>query len=89
MTPRKWTGRPPGRPKGSTGAVRVMMLVRLRPDQRAALERLAEQDRRGRGLRRLDLSAALRRLLDTVLGLKAPAESVATPSPRPAKWRRK
>jgi len=72
MTPRRWTGRPPGRPKGSTGEARVVMLVRVRPDQRAALEQLAEKDRAARGGKVRDLSRVLRTILDKALRLKAP-----------------
>jgi hypothetical protein len=72
MSPRRKTGRPPGRPKGSTGEPRVVMLVRLRPDQRAALERLAEKDRLARGGKARDLSRVLRGILDKALRLRPP-----------------
>ncbi len=72
MTPRKWTGRPPGRPKGSTGEPRAVMLVSLRPDQREALERLAEKERAARGGKRLDLSRVLRAIIDKALRLRSP-----------------
>jgi hypothetical protein len=48
------------------------MTLRIRTDQRAALEALAEKDRVARGGRARDLSAVLRRLLDKVLRLKPP-----------------
>ena len=69
MTPRRWTGRPPGRPKGEA---HVVMTLRLRPDQRDALEELAEQDRVERGLRRPDLSRVLRAILDKALRPRPP-----------------
>ena len=47
-------------------------LLRIRPDQRAALEELAEAERAEHGWKRLDLSRVVRRLLDKVLKLKAP-----------------
>jgi hypothetical protein len=70
--PRRKTGRPPGRPKGSVGEPREVMTIRLRPDQREALERLAVKERADRGAARLDISAVLRRLLDKVLRLRPP-----------------
>jgi hypothetical protein len=48
------------------------MLVRVRPDQRAALEQLAEKDRAARGGKVRDLSRVLRTILDKALRLKAP-----------------
>jgi hypothetical protein len=70
-TPRRWTGRPRGRPKGEA---RELLLIRVRPDQREALERLAEAERAARGGKRLDLSRIVRALLDKALRLKPPPE---------------
>ncbi len=50
------------------------MTLRLRPDQRAALERLAERDRRAMGGKRRDLSPIVRWCIDKALRLKAPKE---------------
>jgi len=50
------------------------MLVRVRPDQRAALELLAEKDRLARGGKLRDLSRVLRAILDKALRLKPPAD---------------
>lgn len=41
--------------------------MRLRPDQRAALEIIAEQERAARGGKRLDLSALIREAIDAWL----------------------
>ncbi len=47
------------------------MTLRLRPDQRAALERLAERDRKAADGKRLDLSRVVRWCIDKALRLKA------------------
>ncbi len=64
VTPRRWTGRPPGRPKGAKGDARALVTVRLTPEQRAALNRIAEQDRRARGAGRRDVSRLVREAID-------------------------
>ncbi len=56
------------------------MTVRLRPDQRDALEELAEQERQEREretprrAKRLDISTVLRAIIDKALRLKPPKE---------------
>lgn len=64
MSPRKPTGKPPGRRKGPE---RELLLVRLRPDQARALRELAARET-DRG--QLDVSGTLRRILDRALKLK-------------------
>ena len=70
MSPRKPTGRPVGRPPGILGPKRSLLLVRLRPDQAAALRRLAAKE--SEPGRRVDVSGLLRRIIDKALRLKAP-----------------
>ncbi len=60
MTPRKATGRPPGRPRGPK---RTLLLVRLEPRQAKELRRLAKARAKETG-DRLDVSAIVRELLD-------------------------
>lgn len=67
MTPRKATGRPPGRPRGPK---RKLLLVRLEPRQAAELRRLARARAKASG-GRLDVSAVVRELLDRALGVGA------------------
>ena len=64
MTPRKATGRPPGRPRGPR---RTLLLVRLEPRQAKELRRLAKARAKETG-GRLDVSAVVRELLDRALG---------------------
>jgi hypothetical protein len=64
VTPRKWTGRPPGRPRGPK---RTLLLVRLEPRQAKELRRLAKARAKETGVR-LDVSAIVRELLDRAMG---------------------
>lgn len=64
MTPRKWTGRPPGRPAGPK---RTLLLVRLEPRQAKELRRLAKARAKETG-GRFDVSALIRELLDRAMG---------------------
>jgi hypothetical protein len=68
--PRPKTGRPPGRPKGTTGELLVQRTVYLRPDQVHQLEARAAAAAAERGLQRPDFSRVLRGLLDRALRLK-------------------
>jgi hypothetical protein len=72
VTPRKWTGRPRGRPKlpDASKVTRELLTLRLRPDQRAALERIAEAERARRGGVRLDLSRLVREAIDAWLAAR-------------------
>lgn len=69
---RQPTGRPRGRPRGWRGEEHVVMTVRLRPDQRDALEARATGETEARGGRRLDISRVLRAIIDKALRLKPP-----------------
>lgn len=64
MSPRKWTGRPPGRPKGPK---LEQLTVYLEPRQAATLRRRAAAAAKARGVTRPDVSAMLREAIDVWL----------------------
>jgi hypothetical protein len=61
MSPRKPTGKPPGRPRGPR---RVLLLVRLDPRQAAVIRAEAKRRQKASGTLQPDVSAVIRELLD-------------------------